>query len=283
MQLDHTSSLKEREFLLFTDCLLWLASSKASENEWLRLNEGMGLFRGVAASKRPEFKRSRSKSENELPDIGHALRRPVIGHSKKVNVQAGEDRWFFKGKADLIDIDIVIGSTREIGDERRLEILSPEISFAVYTDTEQDRDDWASAIRSAKASLLVSLNVMHPNSTLASSSSKHHLRRSLQALPYLPAIEEAQNLPRRGKVDHFVPAIWVPDGKTDSCMRCGKLFGWRRRRHHCRLCGRCICAACSERVSRTRASDSEPILNFNVDIFHLGFESEKSKQIGKSM
>ena len=32
-------------------------------------------------------------------------------------------------------------------------------------------------------------------------------------------------------------------------MRCGRSFGWRRRRHHCRLCGRCICAPCSGRVS----------------------------------
>jgi hypothetical protein len=29
------------------------------------------------------------------------------------------------------------------------------------------------------------------------------------------------------------------------------MFGWRRRRHHCRLCGRCVCAGCSGRVSAT--------------------------------
>ena len=32
-------------------------------------------------------------------------------------------------------------------------------------------------------------------------------------------------------------------------MRCGRSFGWRRRRHHCRLCGRFIRASCSGRVS----------------------------------
>ena len=26
---------------------------------------------------------------------------------------------------------------------------------------------------------------------------------------------------RRRKVDHWVPAIWIPDWKTSSCMRCG--------------------------------------------------------------
>ncbi|KAF8653528.1 hypothetical protein AX16_003912 [Volvariella volvacea WC 439] len=50
---------------------------------------------------------------------------------------------------------------------------------------------------------------------------------------------------RRRKVEHWVPAIWIPDDKTEACMRCGRRFGWRRRRHHCRLCGRCVCAACS--------------------------------------
>lgn len=88
---------------------------------------------------------------------------------------------------------------------------------------------------------------MNPNSTLTSSSSTNHLRRALQALPYLPNEEETR--PKRGKVEHFVPAIWIPDGKTDSCMRCGRTFGWRRRRHHCRLCGRCVCAGCSGKVS----------------------------------
>lgn len=53
---------------------------------------------------------------------------------------------------------------------------------------------------------------------------------------------------RRRKVEHWVPAIWIPDGKTASCMRCGRMFGWRRRRHHCRLCGRCVCAGCSGQV-----------------------------------
>jgi hypothetical protein len=87
---------------------------------------------------------------------------------------------------------------------------------------------------------------MRPDSTLTSSAATAHLRRSLQALPHLPQDEVFK--PRRGRVEHFVPAVWIPDGKTESCMRCGRAFGWRRRRHHCRLCGRCVCASCSDKV-----------------------------------
>ncbi|KAI5118054.1 hypothetical protein M0805_005901 [Coniferiporia weirii] len=255
MQLDNSSTLREREFLLFSDCLIWLANDRMIETEWLRRKDVLGLgnpnfLRGESNGKKPEFKRTRSKSENEVPEVRVSAHRPANGSPKKTPLNSAglEERWWFKGKVELVDVDIVLSSARERGEERRLEILSPEASFALYADTEHDRDGWVSALRSAKATLLVSLNVMHPNSTLASSSATSHIRRSLQALPYMPEESETQDLPKRGKVDHFVPAIWVPDGRAELCMRCGRAFGWRRRRHHCRLCGRCICAGCSERT-----------------------------------
>ncbi|KAL5533865.1 hypothetical protein ACEPAG_325 [Sanghuangporus baumii] len=256
MQLDNSSVPKEREFLLFSDCLIWLANDRMIEAEWLKRGSnsgigGAGFVRGGSSGKRPEFKRSRSKSENEIPNMTKSHQREVETSPKKPSADQSssyDERWWFKGKAELVDTEVVLSTVREAGDERRMDILNPEMSFALYADNEQSRDDWVASIRSAKASLLVSLNVMHPNSTLSSSSSTNHIRRSLQALPYLPEEDETQVLPKRGKVDHFVPAIWVPDGRTGSCMRCGKAFGWRRRRHHCRLCGRCVCAICSERT-----------------------------------
>ena len=172
--------------------------------------------------------------------------------------------------------------------------------------TEEERDDWTSEIRGARTQLFVSLNVTNPNSTLTSSASTNHIRRSLQALPFPPSDDRLGTLrasrssldvigvslspkngkgrkkdkekrrghsaERRRKVDHWVPAIWIPDGKTSSCMRCGRSFGWRRRRHHCRLCGRCICASCSGRVSFTvyyHYYTSDHFLF--ADFFHFGF------------
>lgn len=202
---------------------------------------------------------------------------------------ATTEKWTYQGKVNLIDLEVVVSrspanSEAEADLDRRLEILSPEHSFAAYALSESARDEWASVIRGAKASLLVSLNVMHPHSTLTSSVATTHLRTRLIAAAYDPMEEgdeegikdiegktvavawasdditrkakpratNGDERPMRGMVDHFVPAIWVPDGKTDVCMRCSRVFSWRRRRHHCRLCGRCVCAKCSDRVSQRR-------------------------------
>jgi FYVE, RhoGEF and PH domain containing 5/6 len=279
MQLDNSSQLKEREFLLFSDCLIWLANERMIEAEWLHKRDSLEGPSAWNPGKRPEFKRTRSRSENEVPDIAKRRRRPGFGGPTKSGLgSAGiEEKWWFKGKVDLIDCEVVLNASRERDDKRRLDILNPEMSFSMYADTEVLRDDWVADIRGAKASLLVSLNVMHPNSTLTSSTSNNHIRRSLQALPYLPEGEENQGQPRRGRVDHFVPAVWVPDGKTGACMRCGKSFSWRRRRHHCRLCGRCVCSGCSERVSVISAiSDYSHSERQSIDILYFRSECKGS-------
>lgn len=252
-QQDNTSVLKLREFLLFSDCLIWLLSGKFIENDSL-LDPQM-----YSPSRRPQNRRNRSKSETELPVLKTAVTRS--NSPKKPSglgnaaLQDSDERWTFKGKVDLIDLEVV-STGNEIGEQRRMEILSPELSFAIYASSSAERDEWANDIREAKSSLLTSLNMRHPNSTLTSSSSTQHLRRSLQALPYLSEehVEPNLNQPKRDKVEHFVPAIWIPDGKVDACMRCGRMFGWRRRRHHCRLCGRCVCASCSGKVRRSDCS-----------------------------
>ena len=35
-----------------------------------------------------------------------------------------------------------------------------------------------------------------------------------------------------------VVPVWLPDSETASCMLCSAPFTFRRRRHHCRACGR---------------------------------------------
>eukprot|EP00038_Savillea_parva_P002132 m.110886 g.110886 ORF g.110886 m.110886 type:complete len:929 (+) comp10733_c0_seq2:260-3046(+) len=41
-------------------------------------------------------------------------------------------------------------------------------------------------------------------------------------------------------------AAWIKDSATKQCMLCTVVFTKRRRRHHCRHCGRVVCGKCSE-------------------------------------
>ena len=133
--------------------------------------------------------------------------------------------------------------------------------------SDEERDGWVEGIRSARGSLMAALAAMNPNSTLTSSASTNHLRRTLQALPHLP--EDDDKHPPRGRVEHFVPAIWIPDGKSEACMRCGRPFGWRRRRHHCRLCGRCVCGSCSGKVQLSTSSQPDKFVDPVDFLFRL--------------
>ncbi|KAI0370022.1 hypothetical protein BV20DRAFT_967006 [Pilatotrama ljubarskyi] len=239
------SAPKEREFLLFSDCLIWLASADGDffSDKWNALSS-------PSSTGLPEMlSRTRSDAEADFLRRKQSLLQLRLNASPKRKVRQAssgvDDRWIYKGHVELVDLEVVVSVPAANTPERGFELLSPLQSFAVYAATDEERDEWITAIRNAKSSLLVSLSVMQLNSTLTSSASTNHLRRTLQALPYAP---EDSTKPRRGKVEHFVPAIWVPDGKTESCMRCGRTFGWRRRRHHCRLCGRCVCGSCSSKT-----------------------------------
>lgn len=38
---------------------------------------------------------------------------------------------------------------------------------------------------------------------------------------------------------------WQSDAEVTACTLCASTFKWTRRKHHCRLCGRVVCNACS--------------------------------------
>lgn len=44
-------------------------------------------------------------------------------------------------------------------------------------------------------------------------------------------------------VGHVAP-FWIPDEDAPYCQECGQKFTVIRRRHHCRACGRVLCAQC---------------------------------------
>ena len=48
----------------------------------------------------------------------------------------------------------------------------------------------------------------------------------------------------------LAPPTWEPNnGRTGTalCLICASSFGLLKRKHHCRNCGRLVCASCSEK------------------------------------
>lgn len=54
------------------------------------------------------------------------------------------------------------------------------------------------------------------------------------------------NCPVCFKRSNKVVKVWQPDNDTNTCMMCKESIGWWSR-HHCRNCGRLVCANCSEK------------------------------------
>lgn len=132
------SSVKEREFLLFSDCLLWLASA---DGEYI--SEKWGADASPTSPTRPPLLRTRSKSDADMAGVAEAMKRKESGLKFRLHASPAkrksryassgtDERWVYKGFVDLVDMEVVVPPAREAGDERRLEILSPQQSFAVY-------------------------------------------------------------------------------------------------------------------------------------------------------
>jgi len=158
IQLERGSFPKEHDFLLFSDCLLWIANLDKGDSEaaerWDRQVVKAGL------SSRIVMVRSRSRSEAELSALrsraqaggsGDGCSQPasptrsspsappsryVVNPTRAKKRQASstscDERWWFKGKVELVDLEIVVTPPTEVGEECRLEVWSPEGSFAVY-------------------------------------------------------------------------------------------------------------------------------------------------------
>ena len=51
--------------------------------------------------------------------------------------------------------------------------------------------------------------------------------------------------PAERRNDDYVLPPWQPDSEVSECPICGRAFGLWFRKHHCRKCGRVVCANCS--------------------------------------
>ena len=77
-----------------------------------------------------------------------------------------------------------------------------------------------------------------PSTTLSCPSTQ---RSSERPLPRRPSLDNSQN--RRSR--EITLPRWEPDFEVSKCPICGTTFSFWYRKHHCRKCGRVVCANCS--------------------------------------
>ncbi|KDR67649.1 hypothetical protein GALMADRAFT_231829 [Galerina marginata CBS 339.88] len=173
LQVERSGDPIEREFLLFSDCMIWLAPVESSSglgmglgSKWSWSGSGSGASQSqsshntpVANSKRasaapataivpmerPPMMRSRSKSEAELSTLkmeaiassqAHSPpsppsartstpvtppRRPPPAPNMAKRHASSDDRWTYKGRVELVDVQVVVGHAHALalGGRRR--------------------------------------------------------------------------------------------------------------------------------------------------------------------
>lgn len=146
------STPKEREFLLFSDCLIWLASADGDvfSDKWSSSPPPSAYAYGAgpsSSSSTPDL-RVRSKSGDDqsqslsqlLQPDGVKKRQSMLqlrlnaSPRKKRQASSGvDDRWVYKGHVELVDLEVVVSTpATEDTPQRGFELLSPHQSFAVY-------------------------------------------------------------------------------------------------------------------------------------------------------
>ncbi|KAI1516528.1 FYVE zinc finger [Pyrenophora tritici-repentis] len=68
---------------------------------------------------------------------------------------------------------------------------------------------------------------------------------AVRALPPTPSIPTQANIAAPRRQSDIVLPPWQPDSEVTQCPVCKKPFTFLLRRHHCRKCGRVVCASCS--------------------------------------
>lgn len=77
--------------------------------------------------------------------------------------------------------------------------------------------------------------------TLRSLDNPSRPRLADRPLPPRPGTSSSQNIHSRD----IKPPAWQPDIEASDCPICGHRFNFWYRKHHCRKCGRVVCANCS--------------------------------------
>ena len=125
---------------------------------------------------------------------------------------------------------------------------SPERPLLGRRSSSSCSGELPSAVEALEALSLSSPRPMSISSDPARRCSTPSLRSSGLGSPGLLASPSGSDTSPLPIATDFTAPIWMPDHRTERCLRCQEPFSLFRRRHHCRLCGDVVCATCSPRV-----------------------------------
>jgi len=114
-------------------------------------------------------------------------------------------------------------------------VTSPVRSCTLRAATVAERNEWLEALSSAVE--------------------EHASRRATFAAGGAPSAD-AHDPEEAAKIGNSAP-VWVPDRRVTMCQSCATDFGVLVRRHHCRACGKVVCATCSGNRAPLRYRDFE--------------------------
>lgn len=149
-----------------------------------------------------------------MHDDARAVQRPACG----------VDTLVFRRKLPLHEVTVMCYDDVARHDAQRFDLRTSACSFALFAPSRDARDAWVRAIRETQAEHFSAL------------------RSLCRSVPPAEVSGEAGAIPR---LDDYVAPVWVPDSMARRCAQCGGAFGVWRWRHHCRICGCVVCAACS--------------------------------------
>ena len=70
-------------------------------------------------------------------------------------------------------------------------------------------------------------------------------------MTFAAAADQLLEAGRGGELGDTAP-VWVPDARVAMCQLCCAEFSLMVRRHHCRACGKVVCAPCSSNKAPLR-------------------------------
>ena len=148
-------------------------------------------------------------------------------------------------KIPLSALQVRVSTAAEAEYENEFNITSPVRSCTLRASSVAERNEWLDALNSA---IEEHVNRKATFSAASGGSTCSGNNRNHPAGQVVAGVEE--------RIGTSAP-VWIPDRRVTMCQNCAAEFSVLVRRHHCRACGKVVCATCSGSRAPLRYRDYE--------------------------